>query len=117
MPHPHGGNSNSGNLVRKAFENIQIFSEITKFPLDLLEDLDYLITAICQTRDLSAEQYDLLAQDWLRRFHSNQCMNWHWLSPSVHALLVHGAEMIRAILVALGLTSEEAAEATNKVNS
>ena len=82
-----------------------------------MEDLDYLIIALCQTNELTPEQFDILAQDWLRRFHGNQAMNWHWLSPTVHALLVHGAEMIRFLPAAPGLFNEEAAEANNKVDS
>ena len=67
MPNPHGGNSNTGLVAKKAFENYDVFSEITKFPLDLLQDLYFMLVALRCGRDIDADSYEILAKDWLRR--------------------------------------------------
>ena len=41
-------------------------------------------------------------------------MSWNWLSPSVHVLMHHGAQIIRALPCAPGLFSEEGTEHNNK---
>ena len=42
-------------------------------------------------------------------------MNWHWLSVTVHVILEHGADLIRVLPIAAGLSSEEVGEANNKI--
>ena len=116
IPLPHGGNSNSGNVARKAFENIEVFAEITSFPLDLLKDLYDLAMALSCTQKISPKLYEAKATDWLNRFHSNPDINWHWFSPTVHILLEHGHQIIAILPVAVGLGSEEAIEHGNKVS-
>ena len=67
MPNPHGGNSNTGLVAKTAFENYNVFSEITKFPLDLLQDLHFMLVALRCGKEIDAESYEILAKDWLRR--------------------------------------------------
>ena len=112
---PHGGNSNTGNVARKAFKNPEIFGEITGFPVDLIEDLDFLMDLMSCGHEIDPQNYQVLADDWLRRFHGNPEVNWNWLSPSLHCLLVHGGELLAILPCAPGLTSEEASEHGNKV--
>ena len=116
-PNPFGGNSNTGSVAKKAFDNPEIFSEITGFPLDLLKDLSFLLTTLRCGKKVDADLYDIVAQNWLRKFHSDCNLNWNWLSPSVHVVLVHGAQLLRALLIPPGLSSEEVAESANKVDS
>ena len=117
IPMPHGGNSNTGNVARKAFENIEIFSEITEFPLDLLKDLYDLAMAMSCSQKISPKLYREKAKAWLDRFHGDDEINWHWFSPTVHILLEHGHEIIAILPCASGLSSEEAIEHGNKVFS
>lgn len=44
-----------------------------------------------------------------------QYYSWYNMPPSVHKVLIHGVEIIRALGVPIGNLSEEAQEATNKV--
>ena len=104
-------------MAKTAFDNPEIFSEITGFPLDLLKDLSFLLTTLRCGKKVDANLYDIVAKNWLRKFHSDCNLNWNWLSPSVHVILVHGADLIRTLPCAPGLSSEEVAEATNKVDS
>ena len=105
------GNSNTGPTIRKAYDNIEIFSTITGFPEDLLDDLDALLRALRSTDErMSPDLYEFYAQDWLKRFHSNPEVNWCWLSQTVHTVTEHGAQIMRALPVTVGLTNEEAVE-------
>ena len=117
LPNPHGGNSNTGAVAKKAFANPKIFSEITGCPVDIIEDLGVLLTAMRCGRKLSPEYYQILADDWLQRFHSNPDLDWNWMSPTVHAIVVHGPDLIRVLPCAPGLSTEEVGEANNKVDS
>ena len=110
-----GGNTNTGNVSRKAFENPEKFAKITGFPQDLIEDFYFLIATLSCGQDVNPDSYDVLAKDWLRRFHANPDINWNWLSPTMHLVLEHGADIIRALPFNPGMSSEEAIEHGNKV--
>ena len=83
----------------------------------MLQDLHFLLLALRCGKDIDPENYDVLAKDWIRRFHANPDLNWHWMSPTIHVLVYHGADLIRVLPIAAGLSSEEVAEADNKVGS
>ena len=78
------------NVARLAFDNVPIWSGICKFPEDLLRDYSFLLKALRCGYALDPEAYQALADDWLRRFHMDDTINWNFLSPSVHIVLVHG---------------------------
>ena len=108
------GNSNDGNTARTAFENFETFARILGWPEDLVRDLHYLILAVNSTSMVSPEKFEKLANDWLNRFHRSE-FKWNVLSPTVHLLLHHGADIIRYFNAPLGLFSEEGPEANNKI--
>ena len=111
------GNSNTGPTVKKAFDNCEEFSQITGFPLDLLDDLDALLRALrCTDERMDPDLYEYHAQDWLNRFHSNPNANWCWLSQTVHTVVEHGAQVMRALPCSVGLSNEEAAEHNSKLS-
>ena len=84
------------------------------WPEDIVRDLHYLILAVCSTSMLSPEKFDELANSWLDRFHASE-FAWNVLSPSVHLLLHHGADIIRYFNAPIGLFIEEGPEANNKI--
>ena len=110
-----GGNSNTGNVARKAFQNPKEFAEITGFSEHLIKEFEECVCALVSGKDLSSEAYQIKAQKWLEIFHADENLNWCWLSPTVHEILVHGHEIIEALPFAPGLSSEEAIEHGNKV--
>ena len=74
----------SGNTARRAFNNPEIFSEITGVPVDLIKDFDDLLSAICSGEELIPEDYQAKADSWLDRFFANDDINWNIFSPTVH---------------------------------
>ena len=82
----------------------------------MIEILADLINAINTTLPLDADKFEALCQRFLEIFFSSS-IAWNIFSPTVHLLLVHGAELIRHFRGPVGLYSEEAPEANNKTIS
>ena len=84
-----------------------IFHQITQNPLFNLITFKGISTAIqaidCPKR-INPEKYHTFAQNWLDDFHSS-IVNWSWLSPTVHLLFVHGADILRVMPVSTYLLS------------
>ena len=80
-----------------------------------MKEFEELVCALVSGRDLSSKAYKIKAEKWLEIFHADENLNWCWLSPTVHEVLVHGHEIIEALPFAPGLSSEEAIEHGNKV--
>ena len=104
-----------GRCSRVAFANPEKFSEISGVPVDLIKDFDTLVVALCCGADISPEEFEKKAEDWLDRFHGNDDISWNVLSPTVHLVLHHGREILEACPIPPGLCSEEGAEHNNKV--
>ena len=108
------GNSNNGNLARICFSNPAKFARICGVPVKLVKILAKLLNAINSTLPLDPQKFQELANEFLTLFHKSK-ISWNILNPSLHMLLVHGADMIRYFRAAIGLFSEEAPEANNKI--
>ena len=72
-----------------------------------------MIDALSSGYNLDADRFQEMADSWMDRFH-NTNMTWNWFSPYVHMMMVHGAQIIRALPLAPGLLSEEPSEHLNK---
>lgn len=62
--------------------------------------------------EIDAEKFEEYAVETARKLVEEY--PWYYLPPSVHKILIHGAEVIKHALVSIGELSEEAAEAKNK---
>ena len=108
------GNSNDGNLARKCFSKPATFARIVGAPVKLVRILTTLLNAINTTRPLDADKFQKKANEFLTDFHKSN-ISWNTLNPSLHALLVHGGDMIRYFRGSIGLFSEEGPECNNKI--
>ena len=110
------GNSNCGNTARICFDNLEIFVEILKiYPYDLVEDLRVLIEVLDSGLPVDPEKFRAFCEKWLDRFHDPALgLDWHWLSPTLHLLMHHGADIISIFPCAPGLMHEEGSEANVK---
>ena len=62
------------------------------------------IEAVNCPQKIDPKKYDKFAQKWLNDFHSSS-ISWSWLSPSVHLLFVHGAQIFEVMPVTTLLLS------------
>ena len=113
-PIPGGqGNTNDGNTSRRAFEVPQVLAEITGVSPDLIKRLAVILTAINSTRkEIDPDKFGQYALETARFY--VELYNWYAMPPSVHKLLVHGADIIRSLPLPVGMLSEEAQEKRNK---
>ena len=66
------------------------------------------LLAITCPQKISPNKYDLFAQKWLDEFHSSS-VKWSWLSPSIHMLFVHGADIFSVMPVTGNLLTGQCA--------
>ena len=100
----HFGSSINGKQASLAFSNPSLFSEITGVPEFFIKGIAIALEAINSPKKICPEKYDTFAQNWLDEFHSSS-WSWSWLSPSVHLLFVHGAQIFRVLPVTPNLLS------------
>ena len=67
-----------GRIAKLAFANPTEYSEMCHMPYDLVNDYSHLLMAFTCADDIDPLSYQIKAQDWLRRFHSNDLLNWNW---------------------------------------
>lgn len=61
---------------------------------------------------INAEKFDKLCKETLEVYLSDA--GWFNIPPTIHKILVHGKDIIKACPVPIGWTSEEGSEANNK---
>ena len=106
------GSSNDGNTARRAFRDETLFAEITGVDEDLIHRLHVILQVMACGHAVDAVQFaeycDSTAELYV------QLYNWYYMPVSVHKVLVHGAAVVDALPLPLGMLSEEAQEARNK---
>lgn len=111
-PRPGGGNSNSGNVARRFFQERDEVSKITGLDGNLLERFFVILSLINSRAEIDVAAYKNYAEE--TRLMYDNLYGWYALSPTVHKLLVHGAAIIQHSLLPIGMFSEEAGESRNK---
>lgn len=94
------GTSNTGNTARKFFERPKTIAMVLKLPYEVVRRLAVVMVAIsCQLplNDHNFRNYLLETRKaWCEEFH------WYPMSPTIHKILAHGADIAFASSVTLG---------------
>ncbi len=106
------GNTMSGNVARSAFENPIKFGQIVGVSTMLVSNLDVVWRTLASSHPINAEKFGLFCKETLDLY--MQEVGWFNIPPTLHKILVHGKEIIKACPVPIGWTSEESSEANNK---
>ena len=107
-----GGNTNTGNLVRKAFKNAQTTARICGVSTILVSNLDTIWRTLTSGKSINPIQFEKFCQETLQQYMVDAA--WYSLPPTLHRVLVHGKDIIKATPIAIGATSEEGSEANAK---
>ena len=99
-----GKTPHTGNIARAAFSKPDIFAQITGCPESLINGLKTAFEAIDCKHKISPEKFNNFANNWLEEFHSSS-ISWNILSPTVHMIFVHGADILRSSPMAPGFLS------------
>lgn len=114
MPAAGGsGNSNTGNVARKAFSNPQLLSQTTGVDVNLIQRLFFILIAISCDQLLDVEKFRMFCYDTAKLY--IMLYDWFPMPASLHRVLIHGADIAACSTIPLGLLSEEAAESRNKL--
>ncbi|XP_065678280.1 uncharacterized protein LOC136093223 [Hydra vulgaris] len=99
------GTSNDGNTSRRAFQNEQLFSEITGLNFELIKMFHVVLTCISCGFELDAVLFREYCTHTARFY--VECYPRYYMPQSIHKMLVY-------MTLPIGLFSEEAIEAQNK---
>ena len=106
------GSSNTGNVARRFFDKVEIASEVTGLDEQLMKNLRTILLCFSSPLPIDPDKFEIFARAtakiWVEKY------SWHPMPCTVHKVLIHGAEIIRATPINLGMLSEEASEAKNK---
>ena len=113
QPRPGGaGSSNDGNTARRAFRDEKTFAEITGVSEELIHRLHVILQVMASGHRIDPVQFgkycDSTAELYIAEY------PWYYMPFSVRKVLVHGAAVVDALPLPLGMLSEEAQEARNK---
>ena len=106
------GNTNTGNVVRKAFANAEKTAAICGVPTMLVSNLDVIRRTLASGNATNPEKFGELCNETLE--HYMECCKWYDIPPSLHRVLVHGEDIIKFTPLPVGLTSEEGSESNTK---
>lgn len=71
-----------------------------------------ILEVISSGNSVEAEKFDVYAYETAKMYVN--LYKWHPMSPTIHKILMHGAQIISDAILPIGQLSEEAAEARNK---
>lgn len=112
QPKQIAGNSNDGNTARMFFNNEEKAAEITGIKVEIIRKFHVILETLSSGHIIDHEKYKEYAVETARLL--KEKYPWFIISPTVHKVLLHGAEIIEDAVLPIGQLSEEAAEATNK---
>ena len=111
-PLPSGGNSNDGNVARRAFRSSSQFAACTGLDEHLIRGVHVVLQAVSSFYPLKTAPLQEFCRTVAQRYVA--LYNWRPMSTTLHKLLSHSSAVAEHCLLPLGMMSEEAAEAMNK---
>jgi hypothetical protein len=115
IPKANFGNTNDGNTSRRFFENYEVSADIIKIDKGLIYRLRTILDTMCCGYKINVESF--------QKYSDGYTIGYIWyillygfypMSPILHKVLRHGAEVIQHAILPIGQLSEEVAEARNK---
>lgn len=112
IPKANFGNTNDGNTSRRFFDDFEISAAITGIDMNLIYRLKVILDTLCCGYKINADKFHEYCNETAELYVS--LYNFYPMSPTLHKVLCHGAEVIKEAILPIGQLSEEAAEARNK---
>ncbi|GBP90817.1 hypothetical protein EVAR_66000_1 [Eumeta japonica] len=103
------GNSNDENTSRRFFADYELSASVTGIDVNLVFRFKIILEAISSKYKINIETFKEYASETEKLY--VQLYQWHPMSPNIHKILRHGAEVISSTLLPIGQLSEEAVEA------
>ena len=107
------GTANDGNTSRRFFASARLCAEITGIDENMIMRFATILNAINCTEQLDVDKFRAYCIDTARLY--ADLYSWYPMPNTVHKVLIHGSQMITEAFLPIGMLSEEAQEAQNKV--
>ncbi|CAH1099302.1 unnamed protein product [Psylliodes chrysocephalus] len=112
VPKAGFGNTNDGNTSRRFFADPECSSRITGVSVNLIQRFKVILEVISSGNSIDVDKFEAYTYETAKLY--TDLYDWHPMSPTIHKVLMHGAEVISHAILPIGQLSEEAAEARNK---
>lgn len=112
VPKQGSGTTNDGNTARRFFVNSKLSSEISGVDETLINRFAVILRTISSGFAIDEQKFGTYCYETAQLY--VRLYSWYFMPASVHKLLVHGASIISASILPIGLLSEEAQETRNK---
>lgn len=112
VPKQGSGTSNDGNTARRFFQDPALSASITGLNVKLVEKFANILSVIASGFEVNTEMFQTYCIETARQY--VKLYGWYKMPSSVHRVLIHGADIIKAAIVPVGSLSEEPQECRNK---
>lgn len=112
VPKSGSGTTNDGNTARRFFENPAKTAEIVGLKPELIDRFAVVLQTINSGFHINETSFRNYCLDTAKFY--VQHYNWYFMPPTVHKILLHGADIIASLKVPVGTLSEEPQECRNK---
>lgn len=112
VPKQGSGSSNDGNTARRFFEEPSVSAAITGLDVEMVEKFSVILSVIASGFEIHTDKFQIYCIETAKQF--VKLYGWYKMPSSVHRVLVHGADVIRASIIPVGTLSEEPQECRNK---
>lgn len=112
IPKPGFGTTNDGNTARRFFRQPSLVASITGIDENLIERFSVLLRTMSSGYAVNIEAFRVYARETAEKY--VELYSWYYMPSSIHKILIHGADIIKAADLPIGMFSEEALESRNK---
>ncbi|XP_076285448.1 uncharacterized protein LOC143211552 [Lasioglossum baleicum] len=112
IPKPNYGTSNDGNTARKFFINYEKVASITGVDSNLIRRFGVILATISSGCAIDVDAFYEYSIKTAKTFFN--LYQWYYMPSSIHRILIHGSNIIKAFNLPIGMMSEEPLEARNK---
>ena len=112
VPKQGCGSSNDRNTARRFFVDSKLTASITGLNEKLFERFSNILSVISSGLDINPEMFTTYCIETAHEYVEHY--GWYKMPSSIHRVLIHRADVVRASPVAVGTLSEEPQECRNK---
>lgn len=111
-PKPGMGSTNDGNTARRFFSESSVASSVTGVSEVLIKRLQIILKVLSCGYTINVEAFRQYLSETAKLY--VELYPWYYMPPSLHKILIHGADIIQQFSLPIGMISEEALESRNK---
>ena len=110
---PGAGTSNDGNTSRRFFSDVELALDILGVDGDLIRRFGIILDVMNSSRRIDIPKFANYCRETAQLY--VDLYPWYPMPNTVHKVLVHADKIFAEVVLPIGLFSEEAQEALNKV--